>query len=538
MPYLADSVQPPFSEGLSSQDIGPAGKVYLVGAGPGDPGLLTLRGLQCLQRADSVLYDGLANEQLLEFAGRARAAGQCISVGKHGRTPIWTQPQINAELLRRAEAGQQVVRLKGGDPAVFARSAEELDALSAAGIAFEVVPGITAALAAASYVGIPLTHRHHASAVALVTGQQQAENQPQDLDWDALARFPGTLVFYMGVTTVGQWTAQLLAAGKSSRTPAAIVRRCTWSDQTVIRCSLGEVAEQLTPASKMRPPVIVIVGEVAALGENLDWFSARPLHGYGVMITRTAAQSSELAERLSELGAEVFQQPVYRVTKPVDRRSLDDGIAALGDGSIHGITFSSSHAVTGIMEALLQQGFDARVFAGVRLAAVGPATAQALLNYGLRCDLVAGVTQRDSEPSAAGLLELLGHSVRGERWLVTTTNRSGHLLAEELTKLGANASECLVYETQALQELEPSLKTALANGRIQWATATSAFVAEAAHTLLGEYGQQVKPVAMSNAVAQRLKQLGWSAAGVSREHSMRGMVEAILEAASALNADE
>ncbi len=240
-----------------------AGVVYLVGAGPGDPGLITVRGRECLEQADYVLYDGLTNASLLDYASGAI----CESVGKHGSVdksnaqPIWTQPQINARIVELAKAGHTVVRLKGGDPAVFARTAEELEVLAAEGIAFEVVPGITAALAAASYVGIPITHRRHASAVALITGQQQTDETPQNIDWDALARFPGTIVFYMGVTTASQWSHELMAAGKSPMTPAAIVRRCTWSDQSVVRCRLEEVAATLTPASKMRPPVIVIIGE-------------------------------------------------------------------------------------------------------------------------------------------------------------------------------------------------------------------------------------------------------------------------------------
>ncbi len=278
MPETDGFVQPPFAP---SCGLVAHGKVYLVGAGPGDPGLITVRGLECLRSADYVLYDGLINSSLLDWAEKAI----CISVGKHGGDPIWSQSEINAKLVELAQKGATVVRLKGGDPAVFARTAEELAVLSASGIPFEVVPGITAALAAASYVGIPITHRDYASAVALVTGQQQPD-AASDIDWGALAKFPGTIVFYMGVTTVAQWSAKLIAAGKAPDTPTAIVRRCSWGDQTVVRCRLDEVTPALTPASKMRPPVIVIVGAVASLGESFDWFSSRPLAGCGVLITR------------------------------------------------------------------------------------------------------------------------------------------------------------------------------------------------------------------------------------------------------------
>ncbi|MGN6133008.1 MAG: uroporphyrinogen-III C-methyltransferase, partial [Aureliella sp.] len=221
MPKRPPSVQPPFGD-RTAGEIPPAkiGKVFLVGAGPGAAGLLTLRGAECLAAADLVLYDGLANSKLLRLAPQA----QHVCVSKHGSGPLWSQADITGELVRAARAGLCVARLKGGDPAVFARTAEELEALVAAGIPFEVVPGITAALAAASYVGIPITHRDHASAVAFITGQQQADGA-QELDWTALARFPGTLVFYMGVTTASQWSRRLIAEGKSPATPAAIVRR-------------------------------------------------------------------------------------------------------------------------------------------------------------------------------------------------------------------------------------------------------------------------------------------------------------------------
>ncbi|MEZ6091728.1 MAG: uroporphyrinogen-III C-methyltransferase, partial [Pirellulaceae bacterium] len=214
-----------------------SGHVFLIGAGPGDPGLITVRGVQCLAQADVVLYDGLINPAILQHASHA----ELICVGKHGQQRIWTQAEIESEMLRWASQGKFVARLKGGDPAVFARAAEETEALTNANVSFEIVPGITAALAAGSYAGIPITHRRHASAVALVTGHQRDEDANL-LDWDALARFPGTLVIYMGVTTVREWTSALIQGGKSIDTPAAIVRRCSWSDQQVVRCTLGEVA--------------------------------------------------------------------------------------------------------------------------------------------------------------------------------------------------------------------------------------------------------------------------------------------------------
>ncbi len=496
------------------------GHVYLVGAGPGDPGLLTVRGRQCLEMADVVLYDGLANLQLLQWAPQAT----CVSVGKHGQTPIWTQAAINARLLELARQGQRVVRLKGGDPAVFARTAEELEVLAAAGIPFEVVPGITAALAAASYVGIPITHRKHASAVAFITGQQQSDAPPQPIDWEALARFPGTLVFYMGVTTVSEWTSQLMSAGKSPETPAAIVRRCTWSDQSVIRCRLSEVVEQFQPAGRLRPPVIVIVGEVAELGVDFDWFTSRPLHGCGVLVTRPAGQAVEWAETLQQAGAEVFTQSVVEIAPPSDWSSLDSAIDALHHGSVDGITFSSANGVQGFFQRLHQRQFDARLLAGTLIAAVGPATAARLTPWGLRADVI---PQASQTYSAIGLLDALSDSLTGQRWIVTSTDRSRDTIASGLWQRGAEVLDALCYETRRVDQLSPDVASALESGRIQVATVSSSLVAEASYELLAPYRAQVQPISISAAVSQRLQELGWPAAEQADENSLDGMRAAI-----------
>ncbi len=497
------------------------GKVYLVGAGPGDPGLLTIRGRECLQMADVVLYDGLANSRILQMAPQA----QLISVGKHGQIPLWTQADINSKLLDLARQGLCIVRLKGGDPAVFARTAEELEVLSAAKIPFEVVPGITAALAAASYVGIPITHRQHASAVAFVTGQQQSEGEPQQIDWQALARFPGTLVFYMGVTTVGEWTSRLIANGKDPKTPAAIVRRCTWSDQTVVRCEFSQVAEKLEQPQKVRPPVIVIVGEVASLGRDFDWFTSRPLSNFGVLVTRSHEQSADVARELENLGAQAYVQPVVDVRPPENFSSLDQAIAELATKRIAGITFSSVNGVEGFFGRLFHQQHDARILADVRIAAVGPATAASLTHWGVRADIVPSA----GGFSAAGLIEELADSVRGEQWIVTTTNRSGQELQHGLKERGAQVREALAYETCRVTQLRPEVAEALAQQRIQFATITSRQIAEATHTLLADFCQQVQPVSLGSKISERLSELGWPAIIQAESHTMPAMIAALLK---------
>lgn len=257
----------------------------MVGAGPGDPGLITLRGCEVLRRADLILYDYLVNPQILEHAPPT-AERRCM--GRHGAGKLTSQEEINAILVREAQQGRVVVRLKGGDPAVFARGAEEVETLAAAGIPCEVVPGITAALAAGSYAGVPITHRDFASCVALVTGQECAGKEGE-LDYAALAQFPGTLVFYMGVTTAPQWTRALIEAGKAPETPVAVVRRCSWPDQQVIEGTLGEIAAQLA-AKKIRPPVLFIVGDVARCRSTATWFEQRPLFGQTVLVTRPSSR--------------------------------------------------------------------------------------------------------------------------------------------------------------------------------------------------------------------------------------------------------
>lgn len=529
MSHPPDSVQPRLAASNKEKPAIEAtspelGQVFLVGAGPGAPGLITVRGAQCLALADVVLYDGLANPQLLDMAPQA----ECISVGKHGQTPIWTQEAINRRLVELAQAGKTVVRLKGGDPAVFARTAEELEILAASGISFEVVPGITAALAAASYVGIPITHRKHASAVAFITGQQQTTEPVQDIDWTSLARFPGTVVFYMGVTTVAQWTSRLLEAGKAADTPAAIVRRCTWSDQTVLRCRLDEVANRLTPASKMRPPVIVIVGAVASLGEDFEWFARRPLHGFGILVTRPQHQAEELTHHLRQLGADVYHQPTLAIHAPGDLTSLDSALAQLVAGrEVQGVTFSSVNGVEYFMKRLAERGLDARVFAGCRLAAVGPTTAAALPRYGLQADVLPNASDNYS---AASLIQALRSSVDGQHWIVTCNNRSRQTLAEGLRESGAAVTEALTYETQEVTELRPSIRSAIEAGRIQLCTVTSSAIARSTHQLLGPLREQLSPVSLSTQISQTLQQLGWPPWAEALQNSVDGLVQAIVGA--------
>ncbi|HEX4147666.1 MAG TPA: uroporphyrinogen-III C-methyltransferase, partial [Pirellulales bacterium] len=367
---------------MSQPPSSPPGRVYLVGAGPGDPRLLTLRGRDCLARADVVLYDYLVNPQILEHA---RPAAELVCLGRHGYGRILSQDEIHERLIAEALAGRIVVRLKAGDPAVFARAAEEVAALVAQGIEFEIVPGITAALAAGSHAGISLTHRGLASAVAFVTGQEQDGKSSTGIDYAALARFPGTLVFYMGVTSAASWSQELIAAGKSAATPVAVVRRCSWPDQQTLRATLGTLAARVAQ-EHLRPPAIVIVGDVVSWDENASWFTARPLWGQRVLVTRPAEQAAAARDLLEELGAQVLVRPGIEILPPADWAPVDAAIAKLAQ--FDWLVFSSANGVAFFLDRLAAGGGDLRRLGQVKLAAIGSGTAEALAGYRLRADLV------------------------------------------------------------------------------------------------------------------------------------------------------
>src|SRR4051812_8589992 len=357
----------------------PRGRVYLVGAGPGDPGLLTLRGAECLRLADVVLYDYLASPELLTHI---RTGAERICLGRHGHGRLMSQSEINETMISEANNGRTVVRLKGGDPAIFARLADELAALDAADVHYEIIPGVTAAQAASSHAGIPLTDRDEASCVAFVTGQEKHDQSSDDtLDYAALATFPGTLVFYMGVTTAGDWSRALIDHGKCADTPVAIVRRCSLPDQQTFFTTLGELGETVRK-KKFRPPAVVIVGDVAKEREVSNWFTTRPLFGRTVLITRPEHQSDDLAARLQNLGANVLRQPAIEIGPPTDWTPVDRAIGRQPD--FDWLVFSSSNGVEYFFGRLLALGHDVRHLATVRLAAIGAGTAAALAEFRLK----------------------------------------------------------------------------------------------------------------------------------------------------------
>lgn len=491
------------------------GPVFLIGAGPGDPGLLTLRGAELLGNCDIVLYDGLSNPDLLAHAPQA----DHICVGKHGKSRIWKQTEIIAEMIRHAQSGKSVARLKGGDPAVFARTSEEVEALRAEGIRYEIVPGITAALAAGSYAGIPITDRKLASAVALVTGHEEPDKSESAIDWEALAKFPGTLVIYMGVTTVGSWTDALLQAGKSPDTPAALIRRCSHPDQQTIHCRLDEVADRLTPASRFRPPVIVILGPVTRLAETMSWVERRHLHGQTVLVTRPIDQADALAGPLRERGAHVEIQPAIEIAPLDDNGPLDDVIKRVSDFDV--IVFSSRNGVTSFLDRLIQTEGDVRVLAGVELAAVGSQTAEAITNYHLRVDRV------PEDFRAASLAKMLAPTADGKRFLSIRASRGGTDLADGLRQAGGEVTEVIAYQHRDVVEPYTAVKEKLRAGLIDWVTVTSSAAANNLFRMFGNDLSLARIASLSPVTTQTLQSLGCSVSVEADPHTMSGLVDAI-----------
>ncbi len=403
--------------------------MYLVGAGPGDPGLMTRRALELIASADVVLYDRLIPPGALDGA---RPEAELRYVGKEPGRPAVEQDQINAQLVELGLAGRRVVRLKGGDPFVFGRGGEEAEALAQAGVRFEVVPGVTAGVAAPAYAGIPVTHRDSTSAVAFVTGHEDPSKDGSALDWDALARFPGTLVFYMGIKNLPLIAERLVAAGRDASEAAAVVARGTLAGQTTVGGTLADIAARVEAAG-VRPPAITVVGPVAQLRETLAWLDQRPLHGQVVAVTRARAQASELAQRLRELGADVVEAPAIRIEALAVELPALDGYALL--------CFTSPNGVHLFFDALPG---DARALAGARVAAIGPGTAAALRSHGIEADVV------PERSVAEGLLEALAEEpLTGKRVLLARAASARDVLPDGLRELGAEVDVVALYETVA-----------------------------------------------------------------------------------------
>jgi uroporphyrinogen III methyltransferase/synthase len=450
-----------------------SGIVYLVGAGPGDPGLMTRRSLELIATADAILYDRLIPDDAL-----VAARGDCDLryVGKAPGDVALSQGETNALLVELGRAGKRVVRLKGGDPFVFGRGGEEAEALRAAGVPFEVVPGVTAGVAASAYAGIPVTHRDVSSAVAFVTGHEDPAKAESALDAIGLAAFPGTLVFYMGVKNLPAIASALIEAGRGPAEPAAVIRRGTLPDQLTVTGTLANIAERAAAAG-LTAPAITVVGPAVALRDTLGWLEARPLHGKRVAVTRARAQASGLATSLTELGAEVVEAPSIRVEpRPVEGKIVA-AVDALADGDYALVCATSVNGARLLFAALVERGLDARALAGATIAAIGPGTARELARHGVRADVV------PERSLAEDLVESLADvAVEGRRVLVARAGSGREVLPQALRERGADVDVIALYDT-VVEPLTDESRAALTN--VDYITFTSASSVRNLLTALG-----------------------------------------------------
>jgi len=479
-----------------------AGTVYLVGAGPGDEGLITVRGAELLASADVILHDQLIGPRALEGA---RSDAELIDVGKIGGGKQVPQEVTNELIIEHALAGRSVVRLKGGDPFVFGRGGEEAIACLERGIAVEVVPGVTAGIAAPAYAGIPVTQRGVSSAVAFVTGHENPDKPETQIDWPALAAFPGTLVFYMGVRSLGQIAEALISGGRAGEQPAAVIERGTFPAQREVVGTLETIA-QIAEEAEIKAPAITVIGDVAALGEEIGWRDrAQPLAGKTIAVTRARAQASELAARLSALGAEVVEAPAIKI-EPLNPKLPDLASYDL-------LCLTSPNGVEQLFAALS----DARDLAGLTIAAIGPGTARALLTHGIKADVV------PERSVAEALVEALV-DVPIERALIARAEEARDVLPDALRARGAEVDLLALYRTVAEPLDDRARAAALGADYATFTSASSArFFHEAAGTLDGPRLISIGPV-----TSEQLRELGYEPAVEASDHTPDGLVAALI----------
>jgi uroporphyrinogen III methyltransferase/synthase len=497
-------------------------QVYLVGAGPGHPELLTVRALHCLGRADVVLYDQLVPQRIVDLA---RPGAEKICVSELAATHTERGPHVHEMLIGAARQGKCVVRLKGGDPMIFGRGGEEAEALAEAGIAFEIVPGVSAANGASAYAGMPLTHRQYASAVALVAGHEDPIKGQSVIDWPALVRFPGTLAIYMGMRRLAEISDALLKAGMPADTPAAVIQSATTGQQRTVRAMLGNIAQQASQA-ELASPSMVLIGETVRLGDKLDWAGRRPLRGKRVIVTRPRQQAGALAARLEELGALTEIIPLLDIREPDDWRPVDRALSRLE--SFHYLVFTSANGVQAFMRRLLIAGRDLRALGSLQLAAIGPGTAAALASFCLHADIV------PSEYRSEGLVDILRDRAIGKRILLARADRGRDVLARELSAV-AEVVQVTVYSQVDLPAGAGRINDLVRQGGTDYMTVTSSNIARALARGLDESARvrmhrgDTSLISISPVTSETLRDVGLPVAAEAKDYTMPGVVEALLQ---------
>lgn len=498
------------------------GFVHLVGAGPGDPGLITRRGAEALAGADVVVYDSLIHPRLLDLAP---PGAERINAGKRAGVCLIPQGDINALLVARARAGRRVVRLKGGDPLLFGRGGEEAASLHAAGVPFAVVPGVTAAAGVAAYAGFSLTHREVSSAVAMVTGNHDPQVRPGRLDWHALAQFPGTLVLYMGVSRLPALSATLIAEGMPAETPAAMVQWATLPRQRTLVATLGTLSESAEKAG-IGSPALIVIGAVVARHGELNWFESQPLFGRRIVVTRPRDEAVRAAEALDALGAEALLAPMVEVAPLADSTALDHALDRLAE--FDWLVFTSAHGVRYTLDRLLDRGRDLRALGHLQIAVIGSATAEALGRYHLNADLI------PPEFTSESLAETLRPMVSGRRVLLARADRGRTVLNEVLGE-SAQVEQVATYHNRDIPALPSDVAERLARGTVDWITLTSPAIARRLHALLpdaarGRIGESIRLASISPITTATAHELGWDVAAEAGVYTWDGLIAAILDA--------
>jgi uroporphyrinogen III methyltransferase/synthase len=495
-----------------------SGKVYIIGAGPGDPGLITLKAVNALQEAEVIVYDNLVNEELLQYASRT---ARVIYAGKQGGDHTLSQDQINACLIKEASDGYTVARLKGGDPFIFGRGGEEAETLASRQIPFEVIPGVTSAIAVPAYAGIPLTHRGVTSTVALITGHEDPTKEKSDIDWQALSGI-GTLVFLMGVKNMDRIVEALIAHGKPPETPAALIRKGTLPEQETLTGKLSNIV-QLARAGRFQPPAILVVGKVVALRDTLRWFDTKPLFGKGIVITRPERQADDLAGRLAAHGARPIAFPTIAIEPPRDWKTLDDAMDQIE--SFTWVIFTSANGVHFFFDRLRYRGKDVRCLKGVQIACIGPATAKQIENRGIRVDLV------PDEFIAEGLLKAFADmDIKGRKILIPRAEKARDILPRTLRERGADVTIAAAYRTVRSGRKKEELEAWVEKGLVDVITFTSSSTVTNFVEIMGaDYvlPPRVKIACIGPVTAKTAQEAGFKIDILQQEYTMDGLIQSL-----------
>lgn len=497
------------------------GICYLVGAGPGDPGLMTIKGKECLSKAEVVVYDYLSNAEFLRFVPEG---AEIIYVGKKAGAHTLRQEEIDALLVRKTAEGRVVVRLKGGDPFLFGRGGEEAEALVEAGLSFEIVPGVSSAIAGPAYAGIPVTHRDHNAMLTIFTGHEEPGKGESGVDWKAIARAPGTKVMLMGVERIGETAKELMANGMAADTPVALVRWASRGNQETLVSDVAHIAEEVE-RQKFTAPAVAVFGGVVGLRERLNWFETRPLFGCKIAVTRTRQQAGELVDSLRALGADAYELPTIRIEPPENKKEFYELVS--DSHTYDWIVFTSPNGVDAFFQAFYEIYNDARCMGMARIAAIGPATAARVRSYRLAVDVM------PARYVAEEIIEALQEetSVENLKFLLPRAEKAREALPDALNDLGAIVDEAVAYRTvPETADVSGGMRRFREEGA-DFVTFTSSSTAENFHALGLPWPEGCKAASIGPITSETLRELGYRVDVEAKEYDIPGLVRALQEQA-------